>query len=47
MATSHDLEVKEADVLNTYMMAPNKEFGFNAGSSAIIFKASNEYRCIV
>ena len=45
MSALHDLEVKAADVLNAYMMIPNKEkiktvlgleFGNHAGKSAII-----------
>ena len=48
MAALHDLEVKAADVLNAYVMAPNHEkiwkvlgpeFGDNAGKSAIIVRA--------
>ena len=48
MTVLHDLEVKEADVLNAYVMAPNREkiwtvlgpgFGDNAGKSAIIVQA--------
>ena len=48
MAVLHDLEVKAADVLSAYVMAPYCEkiwtvlgpkFGDDAGKSAIIFKA--------
>ena len=47
MAALHDLEVKEAEVLNTHVTAPNREkistgqgteFGIDAGKSAIIAK---------
>ena len=47
MAALHDLEVKAADVLNAYVMAPNQEkkwtglgqkFGDDAGKSAIIVR---------
>ena len=47
MVVLHDLEVKTADVLNTYVMAPNREniwtvlgpeFVDNAGKSAIIVR---------
>ena len=48
MAASHDLEIKAADVLNTYVTAPNREkiwtvigleFRDDAGKSAIIVRA--------
>ena len=48
MVVLHDQEVKAADVLNTYVMAPNcekiwtvlgPEFGDNAGKLAIIVRA--------
>ena len=48
MAALHDLEVKAADVLNTYVMAPKREkiqtvlgpeFGDNTGKSAMIVRA--------
>ena len=47
MAALHDLEVKAADVLNAYVMAPNQEkiwtvlhpeFGYDAGKSAVIVR---------
>ena len=47
MATLHDLEFKAADILNAFVMAPNKEkiwtvlgpeFEDNAGKSAFIFR---------
>ena len=43
----HDLEIKETEGLNAYVMTPNKEFGDNAGKSAKIVRASNECNCIV
>ena len=48
MAALHDLDVKAADVLNAYVMVPNREkiltvlgpeFGDDAGRFAIIVKA--------
>ena len=48
MAALHDLEVKAADILNLYMIVPNREnkcsvlgpeFGDDAGKSAIIVRA--------
>ena len=48
MAVLHDLEVKAADVLNAYVMAPNHEkiwsvlgpeFGDDACKSAVIVRA--------
>ena len=39
MAASHYQEVKAADVLNAYKVAPNKKFGVDASKSAIIVKA--------
>ena len=48
MAALHDLQVKAADVLNAYMMAPNREkiltvlgpkFRNDTGKSAIIARA--------
>ena len=34
----NDLEVKAADILNTYMMAPNREFRNNAGKAVIVVR---------
>ena len=45
MAALHDLEVKETNVLNAFVIVPNKEFGDNAGKSAKIIRASKECRC--
>ena len=48
MASSDDKEIKAAEVLNTYMMAPNREiiwtilgleFGNDIGKSAVIVRA--------
>ena len=48
MAALHDLEIKAEDVLNTYMMTPNREmiwtvlgpeFDDDAGTSATIVRA--------
>ena len=47
MAASHGLEVKGKEVLNPYVITPNKEFGENAGKSSTIFRVSDECRCIV
>ena len=47
MTASHDLEVKEAEASNAYVMALNKELGDDADNSAILVRASNECRCIV
>ena len=47
VAASHDLEVKETELLNTYMMTLNKELGDDAGKSAVEVRVSNKCRCIV
>ena len=36
MAATHDLKVYETKELSNYVMMPNKDFGDNAGKSAIV-----------